>query len=154
VLNQRFPDIGSEDTTLQLGTFVVPNETLAEAVSPNPDWKSADDLFEAGNQLFNGGDISSAVDRYREALELDTGFLPARYNLGLALNKLGESHEARQTLLSVVEREAGHYEALYQLGALAEADNDADLAQSYFERALAVRPKFEAAREALSRLKG
>jgi len=40
------------------------------------------------------------------------------------------------------------------LGALAEADNDADLAQSYFERALAVRPKFEAAREALSRLKG
>ena len=153
VLNQRFPDIGSEDTTLQLGTFVVPNETLAEAVSPNPDWKSADDLFEAGNQLFNGGDISSAVDRYREALELDTGFLPARYNLGLALNKLGESHEARQTLLSVVEREAGHYEALYQLGALAEADNDADLARSYFERALAVRPKFEAAREALSRLK-
>jgi len=55
-------------------------------------------------------------------------------------------------LLEVLEREAGHYEACYQLGVIAMEAEERTAAKGYFERALQIRPQFEAAKQALLRI--
>lgn len=152
ILHQPFPDIGSEDMPLQLSTFVVPDEALANAVAPEASWKSTEDLFEAGNQHFNEGRVEEAIVHYQKALDSDEGFLPARYNYGLALCKLDRQDEAKAVLREVLKREAGHYEACYQLGVIAQNEGDSAGARNLYERALAIRPQFEVAKKALSYL--
>ena len=152
VLHQAFPDIGSEDKPLQHSTFVVPDEALANAVAPEATWKSTEDLFEMGNQHFNEGRVEEAIVYYQKALDSDEGFLPARYNHALALCKLGRQTDAKAVLHEVLKREAGHYEACYQLGIIAQGEKDLVAARSYYDRSLKIRPQFEAAKKALSDL--
>lgn len=152
VLHQPFPDIGSEDKPLQHSTFVVPDEAMANAVAPEATWKSTEDMFEMGNQHFNEGRVEDAIVHYQRALDSDEGFLPARYNYALALYKLGRQTDAKAVLHEVLKREAGHYEACYQLGTIAQDEKDYASARAYFERSLKIRPQFEAAKKALSGL--
>jgi len=152
VLRHAFPDIGSEDKPLQMSTFVVPDDALANAVAPQANWQSTEDLFEAANQCFNEGKTEEAIVFYQQVLQSDAGFLPARYNYGLALYKISRVTEAKSVLLEVLEREAGHYEACYQLGVIAMEAEERTAAKGYFERALQIRPQFEAAKQALLRI--
>lgn len=151
VLPHAFPDIGSEDENLMLGTFVVPDECLANVATVDQSWKPVEKYFEAGNEHFNSGDLKTAMASYRDALAVDENYLPARYNLGLALLRDGSLAEARDTLNDVVRREAGHFEALYQLGNIAAQESQTQQCIAYFRQALKIRPQFLAAEEALNK---
>lgn len=48
-----------------------------------------------GLHLHRTGRVAEAVKKYRHALELDSSLVNARYNLGLALLKLGKLEKAR-----------------------------------------------------------
>ena len=53
-----------------------------------------DELFDDGNADLAVGDISSAVDKYRECVALDPEFFDGWHALGMALLKNGEVKEA------------------------------------------------------------
>ncbi|MFT6285922.1 MAG: hypothetical protein ACJAYC_001279 [Halieaceae bacterium] len=150
VLPDAFPDIASEDEKLAYSTFVIPDELLSEAVTPDADWKSTEDYFEAGNGHMNNGNLEGAIECYLQALESDANYLPARYNLGLAYFKQDDRAQTKEVMLEVVRREAGHAEALYTLGRLAFDAGDSNAAIDYFTQSTKIRPRFEAARTGLA----
>ena len=149
VLPEAFPDIASENENLAYSTFVIPDDMLDDIVTPADDWKSTEDYFEAANEHLNQGRIEQAIEHYQQALESDANYLPARYNLGLAYLKAEDSAQARQVMLDVIQREAGHAEALYTLGRIALEEGDRDGAIDYFTRSTEIRPAFAAARTSL-----
>lgn len=150
IVPEAFPDIATENEQLAYSTFVIPDHLVGNVVAPGPEWKSTEDLFEGGNSHFNRGDTEQAIASYEQALAADENYLPARYNLGLAYLKANRTDEARAVLLNVVEREAGHAEALHTLGRISLDGGDTKAAIGYLERSLAIRPDFEAARNSLA----
>ena len=90
VLNGAPDDMGN--------TYVLPDEALAETVSPPKNWESPDIHFNRGNELYLNGQKEEAIAAYRQCLELQPTFLPARYNLGVTLNDVKQYAEAEQVL--------------------------------------------------------
>lgn len=152
VLPYKFPELVLDNESLNRSTYVIPDELLDQAVSPDANWQTAERVFEQGNQQFNQGRLDAAVTFYKQALELDWSFLPARYNLGLAYMQQDELDKAEPTLLSVIEQEAGHVEAMNMLGCLYAKRKKNDLARKYLGRALEIRSDFGAAKENLEAL--
>lgn len=61
---------------------------------------------ESGNRAYRKGDYSAAVERYREAVARSGGSPRLQYNLGTALFRLGESEDARETLIRSLEAQS------------------------------------------------
>lgn len=53
-----------------------------------------DDVFDEGNVALAIGDLESAVEFYRKAVELDANFFDGWHALGMALSKIGNHKEA------------------------------------------------------------
>lgn len=152
LLPHSFPDIIVDDNALLSRTYVMRDALMANVVQPDPNWETADKLFEQGNRAYNDGKAGDAISLYRRALALDAGYLPARFNLGIALCDQHQWAAASQELELVIEHEAGHVEALNSLGFIANQQGNLAAAQHYFERALAIRPSFNQARQNLNAL--
>ncbi|WP_082113007.1 aspartyl/asparaginyl beta-hydroxylase domain-containing protein [Pseudoxanthomonas suwonensis] len=69
-----------------------------------------------------------------------------------ALTRSGRPQEARELWERVLALDSGHSTALNQLGAVALAHGDLDLAESHLERAVAISPRMATAHASLSRL--
>jgi len=152
VLPHRFPDLLENDLGMMGSNYVLPDAALQEVVQPSANWEFAETHFEQGNQLFNQGERDQAVECYRKALTLRDDFLPARFNLGVALGDLGHYQEAVAELERVVADEAGHAEALNSLGFVLGRLGRIDEARSRLQQALQVRPDYLEARRNLDRL--
>lgn len=152
VLPHTFPDVLVDDEALLRRNYVIPDELLANVVQPDANWESADKYFKQGNTAYNGGNHESAIAAYRRAIELDSGYLPARFNLGIVLSNLERWDDARTELEYVLKQEAGHVEALNSLGFIASRQGDVETARECFERALEIRPSFAQARQNLAAL--
>ena len=69
---------------------------LARLAAENPDFVEAHLLL--GEVQFELGEWSAAVGALRRVIQLDAEQVAAHYRLGLALQRMGQSEEARQTL--------------------------------------------------------
>jgi len=153
VLPSRFPDVLPGDDPLTQQTYVLRDELLPLVVEPDASWQPTEALFEAGNEDYNAGRIAAACEKYHQALSVDPGFLPARFNLAIALSEQQDFVAARHELEFIVAQEAGHVEALNSLGYVASQLQEYAAARRYFERALAIRPQFQLAQDNLERLR-
>ena len=61
------------------------------------------------------GDFEAAVSAMRQALDKDPDFVPARFDLGLLLQRMGRPHDAIGAYLGVLERAPGHSQARFNL---------------------------------------
>src|SRR5262249_46705074 len=68
------------------------------------------------NKLLEDGDAQGAAQLYREALKLDPNNAKTYYNLGLALNKLGDQLGERRALEAAVRLDPNFVFARNQLG--------------------------------------
>ena len=87
------------------------------------------------------GFLDRAVDSYRDALLLDTRYLPGYIRLGrvlLELNRLTEAEAAFQVVLGVAAKDAA---ALEGMGRTAFARGDYGAAIDFYQRALGEQPK-------------
>jgi len=138
----RFPEV-VEWKTDSIGTaYVLPDQALAEVVAPSADWEFAETYFTQGNQLYEQGQLAAAIAAYRQCLDLQPTYLPARYNLGVTLGDLERYPEAITALEQVVAAEARHGEAWNLLGFVYGQQRQLDRAISYYERAIQIRPDF------------
>jgi uncharacterized protein (TIGR03032 family) len=114
--NIRFPEIIDWNEDLIAGTYILPDEALAEVVQPQPENIESEKIFVQGNKLYHQGKIAESIDYYRQCLKLKPDFLQARYHLGVALGDTQQYSEAIEVLKQVIEIDPNHTEAHNSLG--------------------------------------
>ena len=70
------------------------------------------------------GHTDLAVNEYRTALRIDPDFLPARINLAMLANRIGDNAEAEKHLRRVIQQEPEAAEIHYSLGLLLAEDEE------------------------------
>lgn len=88
------------------------------------------------------GDATGAERGFRQALAFNAEFLPARFNLGIALRDQGRFDEARDELKAVVAKQPQHADALNALGYVYTRLEQVEEAERCFRTALARNPGF------------
>jgi tetratricopeptide (TPR) repeat protein len=101
----------------------------------------AGQLNNQANQWLAEGKVQQAVDTYRKALQLNPNYAQARYNLSLALDKLGEFSEEQEQLEEAVKLDPKLGSAHDQLGLLALRIGKLDKAEQEFKSALLINPQ-------------
>lgn len=77
-----------------------PEETVPE---DSLETRQVRDFLERGNRLTREGEYAAAVEAYREALDLYPQYSQARFNLGVAMMKMGNPDGAREQFRMFVE---------------------------------------------------
>lgn len=97
-----------------------------------------------GNQFLDQGDVSKAVDCYRQAVVFNPNSVDAYTSLGFALKELGEYEVAQEALATAVRLKPDSFDAVYLLGQTFNESRQFEKAAQHFEKALALQPAFEA----------
>ena len=108
---------------------------LAESAPP-----SAELWHLLGVVAFQGGNASTAIERYRKALALKADFLQAQNNLGVALKAAGRFDEAQAAFSAALLRSPDYAEALGNFALLCIEQGRLPEARSFAERAAALSP--------------
>jgi tetratricopeptide (TPR) repeat protein len=101
------------------------------------------------NQLLAAGNARAAAEAYREALRADPKNPQLRYNLSLALDKLGDRAAEEQELKKVIQLNPDLAVAHNQLGVLALQANRTSEAEQEFKKAIAGDPRYAEAQNNL-----
>lgn len=80
--------------------------------------ESAEHFKSRGNAQKAAGDPEKAIESYRRALEIQSDYLPALYNLGLILHETDRLDEAEACFRRVIALDPTDSDALFHLGAL------------------------------------
>jgi Tfp pilus assembly protein PilF len=109
--------------------------------------------YNIGNGLARLDNKEQAVVAYRKAIDTRQGnYSRALNNLGVVLLDLGRTEEAYDAFMLAIKQQNFRYaEASFNLGKLYATQNEADLAISEWQRALAVQPDHIDAAIALAR---
>ena len=149
----RFPELVIENNDFIKSSYVLPEEALAQVQLSNAPLSEAERAFLAGMKAYQAGQLKVAVEHYFRGLELRPQQMTARYQLGVILVDLERWQEGIEQLSQVVAERSDHVEAHNSLGVAHLKLEDLDKAQWHFERALALNPRFELARNNLQVLK-
>jgi len=83
---------------------------------------------------------NDAQREFERAINSDSDFYPAWYNLGLVRAAQGNSSGAKRAFRRTVSLRKGHPPALFQLGLMAEKSGDSDTAIDYYAKAFRHNP--------------
>lgn len=113
------------------------------------------ELRQQGNKLLAENQLQAAEARFREGLQHAPHDVALLICLGYTLKEQGRLSEARiplrrATVDSSTEPEI--FDAFYLLGEISEAQNDWEDAKRQYASALACKPDFELARQAIERI--
>lgn len=104
------------------------------------------DTADANNALANvqrlRGQLSSAAESYRHALDIDGGHLPALANLGLTLRDQGTAAEALPVLERALALAPDYVEAMFNKALVLFDLNESRTAEELIERVLQLEPDF------------
>jgi tetratricopeptide (TPR) repeat protein len=98
--------------------------------------------IELGDARRHSGDLSGAIDAYRQALVLDPLSSRAQRRLGVALGSAGQSEEALAVLGTAVEREPGNSLLRYEQAVIESRMGNFDKAIADLREALRLKPDF------------
>jgi tetratricopeptide (TPR) repeat protein len=104
---------------------------------------------EEANQYLSAGNAKAAAESYRKALQLNPRDAKLRYNLSLALDKLGDFASERQELERTVGLNPNIAVAQNQLGLLALRSGRPAEAEQHFRKTLEIDPTFAEAQSNL-----
>ncbi len=108
----------------------------------------------AANAALASGDPKAAVQKYRDALKLNSSDAKTWFNLSLALHELGDRDGEREALEKALALDASLVLAHNQLGLLDAAANRQSEAESEFKQAISLDPQFAEAQSNLGVLYG
>lgn len=111
-------------------------ERTLNAVRANP--KSPSLHNELGQLLRAKGFPKDAQIEFERAVDLDSSFYPAWYNLGLVREANGNAVGARYAFNRAVHYKPGHAAALFQLGLIEEQRKNVDAAIDYYAKAIGI----------------
>jgi tetratricopeptide (TPR) repeat protein len=114
----RFPT----ERTLNRPAYTGPNLPLSECFEGNPRARAIA-LYAIGCRL-DEASPEAAIPLYQRALRITPGMGVARVNLGNCHYRLGHREEAREQFLHALMIEPSCHEAAFNLGVLAQEDED------------------------------
>jgi tetratricopeptide (TPR) repeat protein len=106
------------------------------ALQANP--RSASLHNQLGQMLLQKGFPKDAEVEFERAVNADSHFYPAWYNLGLVRMSRGDWSGSHFALARTVHYKPGHSAALFQLGLMEEKRNHQDAAIDYYAKALTI----------------
>lgn len=115
ILPSKKVAIFNEENDYSKGNYIIPPEDLEMVKMPESEIERATPHFEEGNDLFNEGKKEEAIECFRKALEIQNDYLPATFNIAIALGDLNRFDEAEAILNDVLKKDAsiiGIYESL------------------------------------------
>ena len=112
---------------------------------------AAESWIKSGNAYLGQGNVSQALDSYREAIAADPGNALAQLNAGFALQEMGQHAQARACLEAALALEPQSTDAHYLLGKSLFAEADFEGALRSFQAVLRLDPAFAFAHRDLAR---
>jgi tetratricopeptide (TPR) repeat protein len=91
-----------------------------------------------GSALVEKGFPKDAEVEFERAVNADSTFYPAWYNLGLVRESLGDLSGARVAYHRTVQHKPGHASALFQLGLISEKNGNVSEAINYYAKAFLI----------------
>jgi tetratricopeptide (TPR) repeat protein len=112
----------------------------------------ASDLFQKGLEAEIAGKYAIALERYREALDLDPTYVRAAAQAAKAATATGDLASARALAAAAVKSSPRSAVAHEALAVVLEREGERKEARKELERAIELDPSLESARERLKRL--
>ncbi len=145
------------ESHVNLGAVLLEAGRVTEAVvsysfvvKRRPRWATA--RVNLSQALLALGDVGGTVEQYRAALELDPSLHNVRHDLGTVLARTGAFGEAREILERVIRDAPDMVEAHANLANVLEAQGHPEKALQSWQTALAKRPDWPPAVDAIKRL--
>jgi tetratricopeptide (TPR) repeat protein len=133
------PNVVTSPTTNLAATNFGQAMTNAAAAPSDEDRVAA--LITEGNQFLTKGDFASAVQKFEQAAAISPEQEDIRYNLAIALAKLGKREEAKKQYEEALRIFPEYAEALNNLGNLLMTENKLDEAVQHFRDAVKNAPE-------------
>ncbi|WP_373535648.1 TIGR03032 family protein [Microcoleus sp.] len=139
-----FPEVINWDEQLLGATYILPDAALQEVeltekiLQP----EDAEYLLNLGNDAYNQGNLEAAMQQYQKCLELQPGYLMARYNLGLVYLEQEQWKEAIIELEQVIATDPNHAESYNNLGVISQHEHRLNQAIEYYQKAIEIRYQF------------
>jgi tetratricopeptide (TPR) repeat protein len=151
---QRCSDEAASDGPTVLGTPISADELFRQAVEHEEAGRlreaadayhrwlhdfgpDARVCFNLGNVLSASRKPEAAIERFRQAIELNANYVEAWNNLGLTLIRIGQREQAVSAFTQALQREPSYADALYNLADTLDELCRCDEAQRYWRSYLA-----------------
>lgn len=105
--------------------------------------------FNEAENFKENGLYKEAIESYKKAIEIDSSFINAHYNLALLYHQIQQLDNAIKCLKKVIELAPGDASAYNNLGVLFCANNKPNEAKTYFEKALSLETNYKEAHDNL-----
>ncbi|MDD2791002.1 MAG: TIGR03032 family protein [Sulfurimonas sp.] len=129
--------------------YIISNDDIAQIKMPESDIERAAPLFEKGTDLFNENKKEEAIEEFKKALAIQSDYLPATFNMAVALGDLGRYDEALEILQEVMDKDASILETYDSLGYVYYKKGDFKSAQTQYNTILELDPKNAKAKNSL-----
>lgn len=104
--------------------------------------KKADDLNNTGLTFLMNGELSAAVDCFKEAITLNNRLWGAYSNLGMAFSEKGEKEKAKDVFKKLIKLNPEFSESYYNLGMILVEEEMTEKAVPLFRKSIEKRPDF------------
>jgi tetratricopeptide (TPR) repeat protein len=133
--------------------YMISPEDIEDVKMPETKLETAAPHFEKGNDLFNENKKEEAIIHFKKALEIQSDYLPATFNMAIALGDLDRFEEAEKILQEVVNKDASILGSYDSLGYIYYKKGDYKKAKQQYKKILELDPKNEKAKNSLEILK-
>jgi tetratricopeptide (TPR) repeat protein len=103
------------------------------------------DKFDKANRLFRGRDWESALEIYKEVVELDPTFEKTYYWMARSYRMLGDNEAALKTLDRAIEIKPDYTAAYVEKGNILQREGLSEEAEAVYRKALSLDPKSDKA---------
>lgn len=133
------------------GHLVEAAEAYQKARSADPSYKAAAEflaivLTDLGTSLKLAGNTEDGIQKYCEALEVDSHYAPAYYNLGVVYSEMMQFDVALTCYEKAALERPLYAEAYCNMGVIYKNRGELDAAIACYDRCLTISPNFEIAK--------
>lgn len=150
VLPHTHMEIFNFDHELSRGNYMIAPEDIEQVKMPETTIERAAPFFEKGNDFFNENKKEEAIEEFKKALAIQSDYLPATFNMAVALGDLDRFDEALAVLQDVIDKDASIIEAYDSLGYVYYKKGDFKMAKSNYEKVLDLNPNNVKAKNAIA----
>ena len=139
-------------STLLITSFLITAQLSALSEEPNQPKPASASVYNLGLKSYEQGDTESAITFFKQAIDLDPGFVDAYYNLGAIYKKQGNNQSAIGAFRKAVEINPSDYEARFELAiCLLEGKNYSE-AKKYLTAIPSDFPRYDEVKENMEKV--
>jgi uncharacterized protein (TIGR03032 family) len=153
VLSHKKVEMLNFDSEQSKANYMIAPEDCEQVKMPETKIELAAPHFEKGTDLFNEGQKKEAIIHFQKALEIQSDYLPATFNLAICLGDLGRYDEAEAILQEVIDKDASILQSYESLGFIYYKKGDFKKAEKNFKKILELDPNNKKAKNSLEILK-